>query len=182
MRRAAARVRRSPRYAKARRTAVTRLRGSAVVQRALAAVQKPARLGRRGGPAVSLTAGTAFPDELGRTLPILVVTALGLSVEQVAAASARLQREQVLRGSFRPVLVLDAPALSALRPQGFVAEVLLPREEHERLGDSLPWEDYVRDHLDRVVSTYGGAAVLALDPSAADGFGVSTIAALDALG
>jgi hypothetical protein len=181
MRRSVARVRRTPQYAKARRRAVTTLRQSVAVQRALAAVQKPVRLGRRGGRAVTLTAGTAFPDELGRSLPTLVVTALGLSVEQVAAAAPRLQREQVLRGSFRPVLVLDAPALSALRAQGFVAEVLLPREEHERLGDSLPWEDYVRDHLDRVVTTYGGSAVLALDPSAPDGFGLSTVAALDAL-
>lgn len=182
IRRTAQRLRQTPQYTAARRRTVRALRRSDLVQRAVAAISPsppaPATSPRRAVQPLRLPAGAGFPAGHGRRLPIVVVLALGLDAELVPGLLAGLRREQVLSGAFRPVVVADCPVLQHVRGHGWVCEVLLDRQEWERLHPGQSWHAYVREHVRRVVRTCGASAVVPLvdarHPDAAALLGLAT--------
>lgn len=156
-------VRRLPGYRYARRTVVPRLRGSVTAR---AVVHRLFAVDSKQHTPMDVTPGTLLAGVGAERLPVVVVVMMGRSADQVRAVLDELAELQVLTAGFRPVVVMDAPALAAARGYGYPAELLIA--EADWTDPAQPWDEYVRATLGAIFVTYRSTASLVVGP---DGLG-----------
>jgi hypothetical protein len=80
----------------------------------------------------------------GDTLPVLLVLAVGLDADDLAAWAEELAAQQVLTASFRPYWLTDSADLALVRRYGWVVDTIMARDRWARLGVSGDYDDYLR--------------------------------------
>ncbi|MGO0575843.1 hypothetical protein [Ornithinimicrobium panacihumi] len=145
-------VRRTPGYQAAVTEVLPRLRRNAVLTDLVWRAFVPEDgLGARPVP---LHPGRHLTGQDQAFLPVIGILALGLDPDQVEAIIeqiADLQRETL---AFKPLLILDHPALGPARQHGFVAELLTPRARWADLPGGGDWLEHVGARVASIVHHY----------------------------
>ncbi|TDE15932.1 hypothetical protein [Jiangella asiatica] len=156
-------VRRIPGYRYARRTVVPRIRDSVTAR---AVVHRLFAVDSKQHTPLDVTPGSLLAGVGAERLPVVVVMMVGLPTDRVREVVDQLAELQVLTAGFRPVVVMDTPALAAARGYGYPAELLIA--EDSWTDPAQPWDEYVRVTLGAIFTTYRSTASLIVGP---DGLG-----------
>ncbi len=100
------------------------------------------------------------------TLPVAVISLVGVpdgTVDEVVDEIARLQ---VLTAGFRPIFVLDGPQLGSPRRYGYVAEMLVSASAWN--FPDQDWEKYAAARISSITATYGAQLTMAVPASGLD--------------
>ena len=87
------------------------------------------------------------------TLPVAVISLLGVPAETVDEVVDDIARLQVLTAGFRPIFVLDSPHLGSPRRYGYVAELIVSAadwsfadQDWEQIAEIVPTKDAKKCH------------------------------------
>ncbi|NDL57414.1 hypothetical protein [Phytoactinopolyspora mesophila] len=159
-------VRRLPGYRYARRAILPRIRQSpgarSLVKRVFDVdAAQPAPLDVASG---NLVGGVGT-----ERMPVAVIIMLGVPADRVEPIVDEIARLQLLTAGFRPVIVMDAPALGAARRYGFPTELLIA--EDDWTDEHQPWDEYARLKLGRIIATYRCVSTVTVGPDGLDDTG-----------
>jgi hypothetical protein len=102
-------------------------------------------------------------------LPVVVVIMLGVPADRVEAAVDEIAQLQLLTAGFRPVVVMDTPALGAARRYGFPTELLTSRDAW--VDGHQSWDEYAQLRLGRIIATYRSACTVTVGADGLDDVG-----------
>lgn len=153
-------ARRAPGYRYALEQVLPRIRRNAVLTDLAWRVFAP-RHGA-GQVVVSMHGGRCLAGPDVDRLPVVGVLGTGLDQQQAEALVDHVADLQRRHPSFRPLLVLDRPALAAARRHGYVVELVVPLEDWSSGdfgADGCPpttssWEAYLARRLGSLTDHY----------------------------
>lgn len=149
------RARRLPGYRRLRRGILIRLRTSETAKDIVSRVYSGADPRRKRLPQTYPNPGTLMGGLGAETLPVAVVSLLEVPAEKVDDIVADVARLQQMSAAFRPVFVLDSPRLDALRPYGYVGELLVSADDWS--FTDVRWSDYATRRMSDIYRRYGAA-------------------------
>lgn len=152
-------VRRMPGYRYARRTMVPRIRRSATAR---AVVHRLFAVDMKQHTPMDVAPGNLLTGVGAERLPVVVVIMIGVPAQTVGPVVDEIAELQVLTAGFRPVVVMDAPALGAARTYGYPAEQLI--DQASWTDENQSWDDYARFTLASIFATYRSTASLLVGP------------------
>ncbi len=156
-------MRRLPGYRYARRALLPRIRQS---PGARSLVKRVFDVDAAQPAPMDVTPGNLLGGVGAERLPVAVVLMLRVPADRIPGVVDEIARLQLLSAGFRPVIVMDTPALSAVRRYGFPVELLVAEEEWN--DEYQPWDEYARLRLGRIVATYRSAATVTVGPDGLD--------------
>jgi hypothetical protein len=150
-----------PGYRYARRRVLPRVRAN---RSALSLVKRVFSIDGTQSTPMDVTAGNLLGGVGAERLPVVVVIMIGTPAAQVPSIVDDVARTQVLTAGFRPVFVMDTPALAAPRAYGYPVELLIDRDAW--FAPDQSWDDYVSRRLWSVYRTYRPTATVTADSGA----------------
>ncbi len=100
------------------------------------------------------------------TLPVAVISLVGVPGHLVDEVVDEIARLQVLTAGFRPIFVLDGPQLGSPRRYGYVAEMIVSASAWN-FGDQ-DWEEYAAARIASITATYGARLTMAVPATGLD--------------
>lgn len=107
------------------------------------------------------TPGRLIAGQGHERLPVVIINLIGEDVPTITQLVDEIAALQLATAGFRPVFVLDQPALAITRRYGFATELVM---EPAAWPFDQRWDDYVARRLRDILSTYG--AKVMINPSA----------------
>lgn len=101
-------------------------------------------------------------------LPVTLVLVLGTDRPTFTATIDDIARLQRLTAGFRPVIVTDQPAFAVTRRYGYPMELLLTRDTWDASDQGSSWDEYARERIALLFSTYRATASVTLGPDGLD--------------
>src|SRR5690625_1806259 len=91
------------------------------------------------GGSVFLSAGNVIAGQGLDNLPVVLVSLVGATDDDVPELLEKVAQEQVLTGGFRPVILLDSDHFAEVRQYGWPVDHLVPPDAWT---GQVPWRDY----------------------------------------
>ncbi|WP_129665190.1 hypothetical protein [Phytoactinopolyspora endophytica] len=156
-------VRRLPGYRYARRALLPRIRQS---NSARSLVKRVFDVDAAQSAPLDVAPGNVLGGVGTERLPVVVVLMLDVPAERIEPIVDEIARLQLLTAGFRPVIVMDVPQLGAPRRYAYPTELLISRvtwaDEYQE------WDEYARQRLGRIITTYRSAATVVVGPDGLD--------------
>lgn len=150
-------MRRMPGYRYARRAVLPRIRQSTGAR---SLVKRVFDVDAAQPAPLDVAAGNVIGGVGTERLPVVVVLLLGIPAERIERLVDEIAQLQLLSAGFRPVIVMEVPALAAARRYGYPVELLITADDWRDVHQS--WETYARLKLARILNTYRSAATVTI--------------------
>lgn len=138
--------------------AARRLPGGHLLLAALAEEIRPATR------PLDIRPGRFFEPGRGRTLPVVVFVATGLSAGDAEVLAREVEAAQFTTGSFRPLFVVDGSEMRPFRSRELAVEHVVPREQFEATNPYDSWNEYLFDRVASIARSYRATSVVPLPP------------------